>query len=74
MLIYPKWRLSKFMELLTHHNVKLIAKFNRNSFSFTAPDHWATGDEDTGGKNTTNWQVKLLEVSNEAGRKPPHEG
>ena len=59
-LIYPRWRLGKFMELLTHHNVRLIAKFTRSSFTFMAPDHWTTGDDDTEGKNTTNWQVMLI--------------
>jgi ribonuclease HI len=39
-----------------------------------APDHWATGDGDTGGRNTANWQVMLIEVSNEAGRRTPEEG
>ena len=73
-LIYPRWRLGKYMELLTHHNVSLIAKFNRGTFSFMAPDHWATGDGDTGGRNTANWQVMLIEVSNEAGRKTPEQG
>ena len=62
------------MELLTHHNVSLIAKFNRGTFSFMAPDHWAAGDGDTEGRNTANWQVMLIEVSNEAGRRPPEEG
>ena len=73
-LIYPRWRLEKFMELLTHHNVRLIAKFTRGSFSFMAPDHWATGDGDEEGRNTANWQVMLIEVSNAAGRRPPQEG
>jgi hypothetical protein len=73
-LIYPRWKLGKFMELLTHHNVSIIAKFNRGSFSFMAPDHWATGDGDTCGRDTATWQVMLIEVSNEAGRRPSEEG
>ena len=73
-LVYPRWKMGKFMELLTHHNVRLVAKFTRGSFSFMSPTHWQTGDQDTEGKNTSNWQVLIIEVSNPQGRATPQEG
>ena len=42
------------MELLTHHNVGLIVKFNRGTFSFVAPDHWAVTDTDQDGRKRAN--------------------
>ena len=51
-----RWRLSKFMELLTHHNVMPIAKFNGNSFSLMAPDH-ALGDSGRRHRGGENGQL-----------------
>ena len=64
-LIYPRWKLGNYMNLMSHHNVKLIAKFQRDTFSFLAPDHWRTTDPDPQAKNAAKWQVMLLEVSND---------
>ena len=60
--------MATYMDLLSHRNVHLVAKTERDTFSFMAPTHWEVGDVDPQGKNTAKWQVMFVEVANERGR------
>lgn len=66
-LVYPRFKMATYMELLAHRNVGLIAEFDRHSFAFKTPDHWQSSGEGTGA-GTAKWPVMVIEVSNEAGR------
>jgi ribonuclease HI/exonuclease III len=67
-LVIPRFLMAPYMDLLSHHNVRLIAKAERDTFSFMAPTHWEVGDRDPEGKNTAKWQVMVVEVANWEGR------
>jgi ribonuclease HI len=67
-LVYPRWKLNKYMNLLTHHHVRLLAKFNRNTFSFSSPTNWETDPARPSANNSAKWQVMIIEVSNAAFR------
>ena len=67
-LVIPRFQMAKYMDLLQHRNVSLIAKAERGTFSFMAPTHWELGDQDPEGKNTAKWQVMFVEVANQAGQ------
>jgi len=66
-LVYLRWKDALYMSLLQHRNVRLIAKFKRNTFSFMTPTHWEQGvGKATAG--TAKWQVMFIHVSNQQGR------
>jgi hypothetical protein len=70
-LICPRWKDALYMNLLQHRNVRLIAKFKRNTFSFMVPTHWEQGvGKATAG--TAKWQVMCIQVSNQHGRDAFH--
>ena len=54
------------MNLLQHENVRLIAKFSRDSFAFMEPKHWETGPGDPAA-GTAKWQVMVIGVANPSG-------
>ena len=65
-LVYPRWRNAPYMNLLQHENVRLIAKFSRDSFAFMEPTHWETGPGDPAA-GTAKWQVMVIGVANPSG-------
>ena len=67
-LVIPRFLMASYMDLLSHHNVHLVAKAERDTFSFMAPTHWEVGDRDPEGRNTAKWQVMVVEVANPEGR------
>ena len=67
-LVIPRYLMATYMDLLSHRNVHLVAKAERDTFSFMAPTHWEVGDVDPQGKNTAKWQVMFVEVANPEGR------
>ena len=67
-LVIPRFLMAAYMDLMSHHNVHLVAKAERDTFSFMAPTHWEVGDRDPEGKNTAKWQVMVVEVANLEGR------
>ena len=56
------------MNLLSHHNVHVVARFQRSTFAFLTPDHWSSSWEGGPKSGTANWQVMVIEISNEKGR------
>ena len=56
------------MNLLSHHNVNVVARFQRSTFAFLPPDHWASSGGDGPRAGTANWQVMVIEISNKEGR------
>ena len=52
------------MNLLSHRNVTVVARFARDTFSFLPPDHWTSSRK----AGTASWQVLVIEVSNQLGR------
>jgi hypothetical protein len=38
--VYPEWIKATYMNLLSHHNVNVVARLQRNTFAFLPPDHW----------------------------------
>jgi hypothetical protein len=65
-LVYPRWRNAPYMNLLRHENVRLIAKFSRDSFAFMEPTHWETGPGDPS-VGTAKRQVMVIGVANPRG-------
>eukprot|EP00959_Pyramimonas_sp_CCMP1952_P391051 8194864-Pyramimonas_sp.AAC.1 len=43
--VIPRWKKGAYMNLLRHRNVKVIARYARDTFSFSPPDHWAGGSQ-----------------------------
>ena len=40
--VYPEWLKATYMNLLSHHNVSVVASFQRSTFAFLPPDHWSS--------------------------------
>jgi hypothetical protein len=38
-VVYPEWLKATYMNLLSHHNVHVVARFQRSTFAFLPPDH-----------------------------------
>lgn len=65
-LLYPRWKMATYTNLLQPKNVRLIAKSARNTFSFMVPTHWETRvGRPTAG--TAKWQVMCKGAANHAG-------
>ena len=62
--VFPRWKKSRFMNLLSHRNVRVVSRFARDTFSFLPPDHWTSSKQ----AGTASWQVLVIEVSNPLGR------
>jgi len=62
--VYPRWDDKRYMGLLGHPNVHILAKYARNSFSFLPPDHFKAQRR---GRGTAKWPVLVFVVANEAG-------
>eukprot|EP00959_Pyramimonas_sp_CCMP1952_P285403 5967582-Pyramimonas_sp.AAC.1 len=62
---YPRWGKARYVNLLAHPNVRVLARFARGTFAFLPPDRWSGGAQQAG---TANWQVLVLEIANSAGR------
>jgi hypothetical protein len=56
------------MNLLSHHNINMVARFQRSTFAFLPPDHWASSWGGGPRAGTANWQVMVIEISNKKGR------
>ena len=56
--------MAPYMDLLRHANVRLIAKFARNTFSFLEPTHWEAETHGTQANGTAKWQVMIIGVAN----------
>ena len=63
--VFPRWNNHRYMNLLAHDAVRVVARFEEGTFAFNPPDHW-TGTTRQAGK--AKWQVMVIEVSNERGR------
>ena len=66
--VYPEWLKATYMNLLSHHNVNVVARFQRSTFAFLPPDHWASSWGGGPRAGTANWQVMVIEISNKKGR------
>ena len=62
--VIPRWKKGAYMNLLRHRNVKVVARYARDTFSFSPPDHWA-GKAQSG---RAKWQVMVVQIANDAGR------
>eukprot|EP00959_Pyramimonas_sp_CCMP1952_P330966 6930877-Pyramimonas_sp.AAC.1 len=62
--VIPRWKKGAYMNLLRHRNVRVIARYARDTFSFSPPNNWADGGQ--GGR--AKWQVMVVQIANEAGR------
>ena len=52
--VYPEWIKATYMNLLSHHNVNVVARFQRSTFAFLPPDHWASSGGDRPWAGTAN--------------------
>ena len=43
--VYPEWAKAIYMNLLSHRNVRVVARFQRSSFAFLPPGHWASSSD-----------------------------
>jgi hypothetical protein len=59
--VYPEWIKATYMNLLSHHNVNVVARFQLSTFAFLPPDHWASSGGDGPRAGTANWQVMVIE-------------
>jgi hypothetical protein len=67
--VYPEWIKAIYMNLLSHHNVNVVARFQRSTFAFLPrPDHWASSWGGGPRAGTANWQVMVIAISNMKGR------
>jgi hypothetical protein len=66
--VYPEWIKPTYINLLSHHNVNVVARFQRSTFAFLPPDHWASSWGGGPRAGTANWQVMVIEISNKKGR------
>ena len=66
--VYPEWIKATYMNLLSHHNVNVVARFQRSTFAFLPPDHWASSWGGGPRAGRANWQVMVIEISNKKGR------
>ena len=60
--------MATYMNVLSHHNVIVVARFQRSTFAFLPPDHWSSSWEGGPKSGTANWQVMVIEISNKEGR------
>ena len=72
--VYPEWRKATYMNLLSHDNVQVVARFQRNTFAFLPPDHWAASGDKGPKAGTARWQVMVIEISNRQGREKYKKG
>jgi ribonuclease HI len=56
------------MNLLSHRNVRVVARFQRSTFAFLPPDHWASSWDGGPRAGKANWQVMVIEIANQSGR------
>ena len=66
--VYPEWGKATYMNLLSHNNVQVVARFRRSTFSFLPPDHWKSSGSTGHQPGTARWQVMVIEISNKSGR------
>jgi hypothetical protein len=43
--VYPEWGKERYMNLLRHRNVSVVARFQRSTFAFLPPGHWASSSD-----------------------------